>query len=411
MLAVAGCGQPPAESTDVSQPTALPVLRAEVLTARPRPWPTRVQVSGSLVADETAVVGAKVAGRVSDVSVDLGDLVAAGAPLAKLDHEEFELQVLQAAAELEQARVAVGLSQNDPLESLEPEQAPPVREVRAVWDEAKTKIKRSRELQKKNAISEADAEAVIAEEQVAAARYASALNSVREQIARIRVRSAELDLARQRLADAVVPVPFDGQVVERHVAPGTYVDVGDPIATIVRTDPLHFRGMVSERFARRLAIGQSVRLQIEAVDKPRDAQVTRISPTLDPLSRALLFEAELSNPNGALRSGLFADGDVTLDAQATAIVLPLSAVSEFAGVEKVWKVVAGTSEEHVVLTGERRGGLVEILEGVSSGDVLLANASRGKAARVETFESPAVTDPSLTQSTDNASSALPSGAN
>jgi RND family efflux transporter MFP subunit len=353
-------------------------------------------VPGSLFADETADVGAKVAGRVATVGVELGDTVTAGQPLASLDLHEFELQVTQAQAQLEQSRAAVGLAPNDPVEKLNPENSPPVREARAVLDEAQTKSERWKQLRKQNAVTEADAEAVIAAEQVAAAKYSSALNGVREKIALIGVREAELGLAKQRLEEAVITAPFDGLVVERHVAPGTYVQIGDMIATIVRTDPLHFRGMMPERYARRLAVGQEVELQVESVTDPRRVHVTRISPRMDQLSRALLFEAEVANPDGALRTGLFTESQVTLDAQATAIVLPQSSVIEFAGVEKVWKVVEGSAQEQVVLTGQRRDGQIEILDGVKPGDILLVNAAEGRVAKVEPKESPSV-DPSLTQ--------------
>ncbi|MFO1092275.1 MAG: efflux RND transporter periplasmic adaptor subunit [Planctomycetaceae bacterium] len=399
ILAAWGCGQKQAQPPTAAQSDELPVIKAEVLTVAPQPWPTIVRVSGSLFADERAAIGAKVAGRVATVNVELGDAVAAGAPLVALDRQEFELQATQATAELEQARAAVGLAPNDPVEQLNPENAPPVREAKAVWDEAKTKSKRWAELRQKNAVTEADAEAVIAAEQVAAAQYAAALNSVREKIAAISVRTAELSLARQRLADAVVPAPFDGLVVERHVAPGSYVQIGSMIATIVRTDPIHFRGMMPERHARRLAVGQPVSLQVEAEENSRESRVTRISPTLDPLSRALLFEAELPNPDRALRAGLFAEGEVTLNAEATAIALPDSAVIEFAGVEKVWKVVDGAAKEQPVVTGGRRAGRVEIVEGVSSGDILLLHANQGRMARVEPLEAPPV-NPSLTHQPD-----------
>jgi RND family efflux transporter MFP subunit len=395
-LALAGCSRPVAKPVADVTPTEAPVLKTEVFTVVSRPWPTLVQVPGNLFADESADVGAKVAGRVATVGVELGDAVVAGQSLASLDLHEFELQVAQAEAQLEQARAAVGLAPGEPVEKLDPEKSPPVREARAVLEEAQTKSERWKLLRKQNAVTEADAEAVIAAEQVAAAKYSSAVNSVREKIALIGVREAELDLARQHLAEAVTTAPFDGLVVERRVAPGTYVQIGDMIATIVRTDPLHFRGKMPERYARRLAVGQEVELNIEAVAEPRKVQVTRISPRLDPLTFALLFEAEVSNPDRVLRSGVFTEAQVTLDAEATAIVLPESAVIEFAGVEKVWKVVDGSALEQVVLTGERRDGQVEILDGVSAGDVLLVHAAQGRVARVEPIES-APADPSLTQ--------------
>jgi membrane fusion protein, multidrug efflux system len=274
VITFAGCSRPAAQPVADATPAEAPVLKAEVFTVISRPWPTLVQVPGSLFADETADVGAKVAGRVAKVGVELGDTVTTGQPLASLDLHELELQVTQAQAQLEQSRAAVGLAPNDPVEKLNPENSPPVREARAVLDEAQTKSERWKQLRKQNAVTEADAEAVIAAEQVAAAKYSSSLNGVREKIALIGVREAELGLAKQHLAEAVITAPFDGMVVERHVAPGTYVQIGDMIATIVRTDPLHFRGMMPERHARRLAVGQEVELHVESVTDPRRVHVT-----------------------------------------------------------------------------------------------------------------------------------------
>ena len=68
--------------------------------------------------------------------------------------------------------------------------------------------------------------------------------------------------------------------------------------------------------------------------------------------------------------------------QATAIVIPPSALIEFAGAEKVWKVVDGETREQSVLTGERRSEGIEILRGLVAGDVILLDGSLGIPAVV-----------------------------
>jgi RND family efflux transporter MFP subunit len=332
MLAAASCSGKTASTNSVESDDAEPeTLRCEVLVVEPVNWPTIVRTQGSLFADEVAVVGSKVAGRVAEVHVDLGDRVSAGMPLVTLEQDEFQLAVDQASAQLEQTRAAVGLKPGDPVDQLKPENAPPVREVQAVWDEARTKSERWQQLAKQNAVTESDLQAVLAAEQVAEAQYASALNGVREKIALIHVRAAELALAEQRLAETVVPAPFDGLVQERDVAPGSFVQIGSAICSVVRTDPLHFRGMMPERHARKLALGQFVTLQVESVDEPRTAHVSRISPTLDRLSRSLLFEAEIGNADHRLQTGLFAEAAVTIDNTMQALAVPESAIIEFAG--------------------------------------------------------------------------------
>jgi RND family efflux transporter MFP subunit len=291
--------------------------------------------------------------------------------------------VSRAEAQLAQARAAVGLDADDPLESLDAEKAPPVRQAQAVWQEAKIKFERGKQLRSQNAMTQAEYDQVTAAERVAEAMFASALNGVREKIALIGVQSAELSLAKQRLEDAVVRAPFDGLVLQRHVAPGSYVQVGDAIATVIGSKTLRYRGTLPERHAQSLQIGDEVRLHIESLQEPRVAKVTRISPTLDSLTRALLYEAQIDNTDCALRAGLFGEADVVLDPAARAIAIPSSAIVEFAGVEKVWRVADGILAERVIQTGQRRGNEVEIVSGLAAGDQILLRASDGKAGRLE----------------------------
>ena len=314
------------------------VVRAETLLIQPELWPLRVRTQGSLVVDETSSIGAKVPGRVAKVHVDLGDPIEKDAPLFSIDSEQYQLLVDQAESQLAQARSAVGLRDGDPLEKLNPENAPPVREAKAVWDEARQAIDRIRRLSLQNAISATDLEVAEAAEHVAAARYASAQNAVREKIALIGVQTAQLGLARQNLVDTVVRAPFSGIVENRHVAVGTYVQAGQALATIVSVSPLRFRAAVPERYAQLLQLGQKVHLELELSHQVREVEITRISPTLDPLSRSLGFEAIVDNQDRSLRSGLFAEAEVILDPQAKALVVPTKSIVRFAGVDKVWKV-------------------------------------------------------------------------
>jgi RND family efflux transporter MFP subunit len=366
-LAAAGCSHAAPEQAPAAK-QELPTLQAAVLEVQPQAWP--------------AVVGAKVAGRIDEVGIDLGDEVAEGAVLATLDREEFELEVVLAEAQLTQSRAALGLAPADPVEKLNPYNAPPVREARAVLDEIQARIQRIRQLRVSNAVTKDELELAIASEGVADARYAAAVNGVREKIAQISVRAAELSVAKDRLSDTEIVAPFDGLVEQRHVARGSYVQVGDPIVTLVRTKTLRFRGTMPERHAQKLAIGQQVSLRIESIAEPRVAVVTRLSPGLDEMSRALTFEAVIDNP-GDLRAGLFAEGDVVVDPEGEALAVPAAAVVEFAGAEKVWKVVDGITQEQVVQTMRRTGGLVEIVEGLGPGDTILASGAEGRIARIQ----------------------------
>lgn len=377
-----GCGAESNAPGAAQKSKELPTIEAEVFTVGLETWPTIVRSYGSLIPDEVAVLGSRIEGRVDSVHADLGDHVAAGTPLVTLSQTEFKLRVEQAEAQLLQTRSAVGLRPGDKVADLQPENSPPVVEQKALWKEAQANLERAQQLQERKSISATEMEQITATAAVSEARYRSALNAVHEKIALIGVREAERSLAREQLADTVIVASFSGLIQQKQVSPGSYVRVGDPVATIVRTDRLRFRGTIPERYALQLSIGQPVQLQIESVSEPLNVTVTRISPAVDLSSRALLFEAVVENADGRLRSGLFAEARIVTDETATDLVVPESAVVEFAGAEKVWKVVDGTSREQQVLVGERREGRVQILQGLSLGDVILRDGKAGLPAMV-----------------------------
>jgi len=139
-----GCREP--ESGKEAAPPTEAVVQGTELTIESVSWPKLVKSQGTLIADEVTTVGAKVAGRITEVPVDLGDIACENDVLVHLDPKEYRLLSEQADAQLLQARSAVGLKPGDPVEGLNPDNAPPVRETRAVWDETKKAVERIRQL-------------------------------------------------------------------------------------------------------------------------------------------------------------------------------------------------------------------------------------------------------------------------
>lgn len=379
-----GCSQSAAKTPEKLQGKAEEkAQQVEVVAVTARAWPRNIRAQGSLISDESSIIGSRVAGRIAEAPIELGDKVHAGSVLAKMDDVDFRMRVAQVEASLLQACAAVGLKSADEVDTLNRENSPPVRQEKAILEQAKSNLARNQRLRAQQAVTDAEIDQFQAAVDVADARYASALNAVEERIATIRARKAELELARQDLADAVIVAPFEGAVELRTAAPGTFVSIGDPIATLVRTNPIRFRGQVPERAALKLRIGQTIEITFENEKEPCPSTIARISPVLDEQTRSLTFEAELSNPEGRLRPGLFATALVQLDTDDSALAVPSRAVSEFAGVERVWKVVDGQAQEAVVRTGDRLGALVEILSGVEAGDLVVLDGNTIHSGKVE----------------------------
>lgn len=380
---VTGCqsDEEPNADADVAE---LAELDAATVTVTHQHWPTVIRSMGSFQADEESTVGAKISGMVQEVHVQIGDPVRAGDPLVTLDQQQAKLLILQAEAQLQQARSAIGMDAKAGIDDVDPDNSAPVREAKAMWSEGQASLTRAARLLRQNAMSQSEYDQVAAAEQVAAARHQAAENGVREKIALVRVRQAELEVAKQRLADTFVLSPFDGFVQRRSVAPGAFLNVGQPLAVIVRTDPLRFRGSVPERYAMSIQRGQEVRLNLAALDKPIVATITRTTPSLDQRSRALVFEADVANAASRLQTGLFAEAEIVISPDAIALAIPSSAIVEFAGTQKVWKVTDGVAGEQPVLVGPERNGLRKVIEGVDEGDVVLAEGRLGRVAKITT---------------------------
>jgi RND family efflux transporter MFP subunit len=155
------------------------------------------------------------------------------------------------------------------------------------------------------------------------------------------------------------------------------VQLGQAVAALVRIDCLRFTAGVPESRASRIEEGQPISIQVAGADEPIVANVSRVSPTVVQSSRSVRIEADVPNPDLALQAGLFAQAEIIIDADATALCVPASAVTQFAGVQKVWVVRSGKSEQATVRIGRRDGQRIEILDGLTPGDVILVDGSQG----------------------------------
>ena len=360
----------------------LPTIEAQTLTVQLQPWPQIVRAQGTLQADQISVVAAEVEGRIKQLHVDIGDRVERGQLLAELDPTDYQLMVQQSLARLTQAKSAIGLGADESVDQLNPENAPPSREAKAVWDEAIQQVTRLQQLAEQNAVAQVDLDAALAAERVAEARYASALNGVGEKIAMIRLQQAEVDIAEKQLADTTIVAPLDGRIQSRDVAIGNYVSGGQSLFSVAVTRTLRYQASVPERYASQLRIGQQVCIRGIPALENRPVQIDRIAAMLDPQGRSLRFECMVDNSDEAIRAGVFAESEVTIDVAEDAIVLPASAVRRFAGLDKVWKVTDSVAREVIVRVGRRTEKSAEIIGGLEAGDIVLVDAEVGQFAVV-----------------------------
>jgi RND family efflux transporter MFP subunit len=344
--------------------------QVKVARVEEMPVGASVNVTGTLAAQDEATLSIKVPGRVSSIAVDLGSVVRRGQVVAQVEQQDYKLRVQQSEAALQQARARLGLQPQGDDDRFDPEVTGTVRQARAVLEEARQNRARVASLVESGVVARAEYESADAAFKVAQAKYQDAVEEIRNRQALLAQRRTELSLARQALADTTVVAPFDGLVQEKHASVGEYLGATAPVVTVVRVNPLRFRGEVPERDAASVRAGQSVRVTVEGDRGLYAGRIVRLSPTINQQNRVLVVEAEITN-TGSLRPGGFARAEIVTNSGDVAVTVPASAVVTFAGIEKVITVENGKAKEKPITTGRRAETWTEILSGVGVGEAVI----------------------------------------
>lgn len=385
------------ESTDSREVIAATSARTES-----RQIQDFIQATGTLIADETSNVAPKVAGKIANISVDVGDFVREGAVIAKIDDRDAKLQLSTARASLKQAIAAVrqaearlGLS---PSGTFEASLIPEVRAAKANFDQQQAEFRQAEANEKRyRELVETGDVPMMTYEQYRTTRDTakSRLDSAREQLetainaarqSNEAIRSAEaavessrtqVETAEQAVADTVIKAPFSGFVTSRPVAVGEFVSTASVIATIIRSNPMKIQIQVAEADVPSIVIGRGVSIEVDAYRGRRfSGVVTAVNPAVDTASRSATIEASVENADNALRSGMFATARVTKEGGSTGIFAPKSAVYNHQATQsfRAFVIENGVAKLRVLQLGNEEGDWVQILTGLKA-DEMVATSS------------------------------------
>jgi membrane fusion protein (multidrug efflux system) len=326
-LALAGCGRESAPQ----DPQAVPVTVAPVLAMEIE---ERIEATGQLVARDHAQIAAEVTGRVTEILVEEGVSVGAGEPVLTIDPERRQLERDSARARVEEAR--------------------------AQLRDQERAYARVAELRERGVASEAQRDQAETGQKLARSRLAAA--------------ESELGVLERSLRDARVRAPFAGFVAERFVSRGEYVAPGQKLFELVALDPIEVEFHLPEVDSGRVAAGQIVDVRVAPFpDESFDGQVSVVSPTIDPRSRTLRVKAQLANPEGRLRPGLFARIDLGVAIRPDVPMVLEEAVQRRAEGSIVFRALDGSRVERVAVeTGVHHAGYVEVKAGLRPGDLVVS---------------------------------------
>jgi RND family efflux transporter MFP subunit len=360
-------GTSSAAVTKDAAPQAIVVAKVESHELR-----RAIDVVGTLAADEEVTVSSEVEGRVLRIAADLGDRVTTGQALVVLDPEKLQYRLDQQRATLGRAMARYGVA--DLAEALPAiERTPDVQRAAAELEQAQQGFRRATELNRLKLLPQQqmdDADALLKTKKAA---YESALQSARNLRADIDAERANLKLAEAALRDGTIRAPFDAYVQKRLVSPGEFVKTQTAVMSLVKVDPLKLTAEVPEKMAPWVKVGQTLTLAVEAMPGAGvTGQIARLSPTVNPQTRAFPIEGRVPNPNGSLKPGGFARVHITTDLVEHVLTVPAAALQYRYGVNRVFVVTGDRLRATEIKVGDRVGERVEILGGVTAGEPIAA---------------------------------------
>lgn len=357
-LTACGSDAPPPEAEetgahDVVTLTEAQMQAAELDTAtaalRTVSLPIRATAVIEAVPDHTAILAARVDGRVLRVLVNEGDRVAAGALLATVD-----------APELGQAKATY-------LAALAEEQ---------VSQEAAA---RERRLFREQIVSERVSQAA----EGAAIRARAEREAAEARLHILGLSDDDLELLRkeQHLSSTVeLRAPLAGIVTRRRATVGGAVTPTDSLFVLVDLSSVWAQVDVYDTQLPLVALGQPVTVRVNAYrDRAFTGRVDNIGTVVEPTSRAVKVRVALANAGLELKPGMFADVEIETGGAADktpVLAVPSDAIQHDGADQIVFVVLEpGRFQRRVVRTAADGGGWVVIRDGLSAGEIVVTRGA------------------------------------
>jgi len=287
----------------------------------------RITASSSIVARRSTAIGAEVPGRLVEVMVDLGDAVAAGAPLFRIDPVPYELALADARAGLALARA-----------------------------------------ESENAAAEAARAAHLVEQSIASKQqHEKLLTAAAVARASVAQMEARVDRAERDLARTVVRAPYAGSIVERRFHEGAMLGQ-EPVVVLLEVGALEVVVDVPESAPVPVSLGDTLRLYAASLPEPLVAKVERVSEQIEAETRTYRIRGRVDDPTHTLKAGSYVRAEILSASREPRPVVPRSSVLSRDGRDYVFLLRDGVVARVPVRVGAEEEDRVELLAGVAAGD-------------------------------------------
>jgi membrane fusion protein (multidrug efflux system) len=334
VVALIGChgsnGEDPAAVAEDLE-RALAPREVQLVSPELREERPSVQLVGEIHAFDTVRISSEVAGKVDRVLVEVGDRVSAGTPMVEVDRNTFRIYLQQAEANLAAARADLALAEKD--------------------------LERKRDLRSDETIPQSALDQSQAAHDLATARVAAA--------------SATFDLAQRNYDRSVVRAPAAGAVTQRMVVAGQWAEVGVRLFSLAVGDRIKVSARVPEAWAPELAGLEKFSFTVGVSGPTYTATLYSVQPVVEHASRSFEIVGTAAN-EGSIKPGMFANVVLETPAAKQSLWLPAAAVAT-SDLSQVLMVEEGAIVYRKVRIGRRSDGLIEIVNGLSADEQVVAD--------------------------------------
>jgi RND family efflux transporter MFP subunit len=185
-----------------------------------------------------------------------------------------------------------------------------------------------------------------------------------------------------QLAKATVTAPFSGQIDETLADEGQLVTPGQtPLFRLVNLKDMYVQADVPEKYLKTVKVGRKVMVDLPVLDTSIVTMVNKVSNYINPDNRTFKIEIDVPNKGGLVKPNLTSKLRVNDYSSAEAILIPQSIISEDSEGRQYVYTVSGTADaakahKSFLKTGLKEGDLIEVLEGLQNGDVVIQEGAR-----------------------------------
>ncbi|WP_051979122.1 efflux RND transporter periplasmic adaptor subunit [Edaphobacter aggregans] len=294
----------------------------------------------TLQAFSEAPIYARTSGYVAHWFADIGQHVSDGEVLARIDSPDVDQQLIRARATLNQSQANLTL--------------------------AGVTAKRYQDLIKSNSVAQQE---VDQNNQNLTSQQAAAVSAAAD------VKQLEEQQSYER-----VTAPFAGVVTERRTDIGDLINAGNSgtgaeLFRLAKIDVMRIFVSVPEAYSQQIATGMHVSVQLtELPNQTFDGQVARNNHAIDPATRTLMVEVDVPNPGGKLLPGAYGQVHFKLASPTRSLIVPSgSLLFQSAGPQVAVVTAKNTVELRKVVIGRDFGNTIEITNGISSQDSVIAS--------------------------------------